>query len=117
MTGMNVNNMHLEVDHITHMSLSNNVKRSIAMTLLITSSQQVNADTIDTSGQAPYESCGYCHEYDGNSVMAGYPKLAAQTEQYLVKQLQDFKSGKRQSVMQATAELLSAEDIQVVASY
>jgi hypothetical protein len=27
------------------------------------------ADTIDTTGQAPHERCGYCHEADGNPRM------------------------------------------------
>lgn len=75
------------------------------------------ADTIDTIGQEPYEQCGYCHEYDGNSLRADYPRLAGQTAEYIAKQLNDFRSGKRESVMQATAELLSDEDIQVIAEY
>ena len=75
------------------------------------------ADTIDTTGQAPYEQCGYCHEYDGNSKMPMYPRLAGQQAAYIVKQLQDFRAGRRLGQMQATAELLSDEDIQIVANY
>lgn len=75
------------------------------------------ADTIDTTGQAPYEQCGYCHEYDGNSRMPGFPKLAGQTPEYIIKQLMDFKHGHRAGQMQATAELLSEEDIRIVAEY
>ncbi len=78
---------------------------------------QAFADTIDTTGQEPYEQCGYCHEYDGNSKMAIYPRLAGQTVQYLQKQLRDFRSGKRKGTMTATAELLSDEDIRIVAEY
>lgn len=78
---------------------------------------QAFADTIDTTGQEPYEQCGYCHEYDGNSKMAIYPRLAGQTTQYLQKQLRDFRSGKRKGTMTATAELLSDEDIRIVAGY
>ena len=77
----------------------------------------VNAGTIDTSEQLPFEQCGYCHEYDGNSVMPDYPRLAGQHKNYLVKQLLDFKTGKRKSPMQATAELLTEQDIQNVATY
>ena len=75
------------------------------------------ADTIDTVGQEPYEQCGYCHEYDGNSLMPLYPKLAEQMPEYIKKQLQDFRTGKRKGQMQATAELLTDKDIEVVASY
>jgi len=75
------------------------------------------AGTIDTVGQEPYEQCGYCHEYDGNALMASYPKLAGQQPGYIKKQLEDFRSGKRKGQMQGTAELLSDEDIGVVARY
>jgi len=75
------------------------------------------AGTIDTVGQESYEQCGYCHEYDGNSLMGSYPKLAAQIPGYIKKQLEDFRSGKRKGQMQATAELLSDGDIEVVARY
>lgn len=75
------------------------------------------ADTIDNEGQQPYEQCGYCHEYDGNPRMSAYPRIAGQQRNYLVKQLKEFRSGKRESPMQATAELLSDEDIQIVTHY
>lgn len=75
------------------------------------------SDTIDTVGQLPYEQCGYCHEYDGNSLMPSYPNIAQQVPGYIKKQLEDFRSGKRKGQMQATAELLSDKDIEVVARY
>jgi cytochrome c553 len=75
------------------------------------------ADTIDTAGQAPYERCGYCHEIDGNPRMDEFPRLAGQSAQYLAKQLRDFRAGKRESTMQAVAELLSDDDITAVARY
>ena len=84
---------------------------------MLSLSKLIVADTIDTSGQAPYEQCGYCHEYDGNSKMPMYPRLAGQQAAYIVKQLQDFRAGRRMGQMQATAELLSDEDIQEVADY
>ncbi|HEU0202599.1 MAG TPA: c-type cytochrome [Burkholderiaceae bacterium] len=75
------------------------------------------ADTIDTAGQAPHERCGYCHEADGNPRMDGFPRLAGQTTDYLSKQLRDFRSGRRTGTMNATAELLSDDDIEEVARY
>ncbi len=75
------------------------------------------ADTIDMSGQAPYERCGICHEYDGNTRMDGFPRLAGQTRAYLQKQLGDFRSGKRRGNMQSVAELLSDAEIEAVADY
>ena len=75
------------------------------------------AGTIDSRGQAPYEQCGLCHVYDGNSRMQDFPRLAGQRPAYLIKQLQDFRSGRRQGVMQATAELLTEQEIHAVAEY
>jgi cytochrome c553 len=47
-------------------------------------------------GQASYTAvCAACHGPDGNSAIPANPKLAGQHAQYLVKQLQEFKSGKR----------------------
>jgi cytochrome c553 len=97
--------------------LMRNVTQTVFVTLMLSLSKMLMADTIDTTGQAPYEQCGYCHEYDGNSKMPMYPRLAGQTPAYIVKQLQDFRAGRRQGQMQATAELLSDADIQVVAEY
>ena len=85
--------------------------------LLSTVSPALVADTIDTRYQEPWEQCGYCHEYDGNSMMPGFPKLAGQPVGYLVKQLRDFRAGRRTGTMQATAELLDDSDIAAVAEY
>src|SRR5690606_17206066 len=41
--------------------------------------------------------CGACHGADGNSTDAQYPKLAGQSEAYIVRQLSHFKSGQRQN--------------------
>lgn len=85
--------------------------------LLLNINMPVISGTIDTTGQAPYEQCGYCHEYDGNSRMSSFPRIAGQKSAYIVKQLRDFRSGKRTGRMQATAELLNDDDIYVVAEY
>jgi cytochrome c553 len=79
--------------------------------------QPACAGTIDTTGQEPYERCGYCHELDGNPRMEEFPRLAGQSSDYLAKQLRDFRAGRRSGTMQATAELLSDDDIAAVARY
>lgn len=62
--------------------------------------------------------CVACHAAEGNSVIAVNPKLAQQHPEYLVKQLQDFKSGKRVSpIMVAFAGMLSDADMKNVAYY
>ena len=75
------------------------------------------ADALDGMGQAVYEPCGYCHEYDGNAAMPGYPILAGQQRDYLVKQLHDYRAGRRLGDMLGTAELLSDADIKQLADY
>jgi cytochrome c553 len=57
-----------------------------------------------TAGKALTEACAACHGADGNSVMGTFPKLAGQGEKYLLKQLQDIKSGERK-VPEMTGQL------------
>jgi cytochrome c553 len=56
--------------------------------------------------------CVACHAADGNSNTPVNPKLAQQHPEYLAKQLQEFKSGKRENaVMLGFATALSSEDM------
>lgn len=62
------------------------------------------------------KSCAACHSADGNSSIPANPKLAQQHPEYLVKQLQEFKSGKRKSpVMAGMAAMLSDQEMRDVA--
>ena len=63
-------------------------------------------------GQASFAVCASCHAADGNSGTPVNPKLAQQHPEYLVKQLQEFKSGKRaNAVMAGFAAGLSEDDM------
>jgi cytochrome c553 len=71
-----------------------------------------------TAGQAKAAACGACHGMDGNSTDPQYPKLAGQSEQYIVHQLENFKSGKRQNpIMLGMATPLSEQDMHDVGAY
>jgi cytochrome c553 len=60
--------------------------------------------------------CVACHGVDGNSGLPAYPKLAQQHPQYLVKQLQEFKSDKRSNpIMKGFATALSEDDMKNIA--
>jgi len=60
--------------------------------------------------------CAACHGADGNSGAPVNPKLSQQHPEYLVKQLQEFKSGKRaNAVMQGFAAMLSEDDMKNIA--
>jgi cytochrome c553 len=68
-------------------------------------------------GAASYEAvCLACHGVDGNSGAPVNPKLAQQHPEYLLKQLQEFKSGKRNNaVMKGFASTLSDNDMRNIA--
>nr|WP_315238794.1 c-type cytochrome [uncultured Albidiferax sp.] len=64
-------------------------------------------------GEASFTAvCAACHGADGNSAIAANPKLSQQHPEYLVKQLQEFKSGKRNNaIMKGFAAGLSDDDM------
>ncbi|RZL68551.1 MAG: cytochrome c4 [Variovorax sp.] len=73
-------------------------------------------DTLFNAAPANSQSCASCHNADGNSAIAANPKLAQQHPDYILKQLQEFKSGKRKSaIMKPLASALSDEDMRNIA--
>lgn len=71
-----------------------------------------------TAGKAKSATCAACHGQDGNSTIAQYPKLSGQSADYLVKQLQEFKSGARANpIMLGMVAPLSAQDMEDLAAY
>ncbi|HEX2530697.1 MAG TPA: cytochrome c4, partial [Burkholderiaceae bacterium] len=62
--------------------------------------------------------CASCHGAAGNSTIVQNPKLGAQHEAYLIKQLSDFKTPQRSNaVMSGIAKTLNDEDIRNIAAY
>jgi len=62
--------------------------------------------------------CMGCHGTDGNSSTSTFPNLAGQGETYLVKQIEDFKSGARKEEhMTSMAETIDVADIADIAAY
>jgi len=69
-------------------------------------------------GQALAQVCSACHTADGSRGAPANPILQGQHPEYLVKQLQEFKSGKRNNaVMKGFATGLSDEDMKHVAAF
>lgn len=62
--------------------------------------------------------CAACHNADGNSLAPNFPKLAAQGEKYLLKQMKEIKSGVR-SIPEMAGQLdaLSDTDLENLATY
>lgn len=77
-----------------------------------------------TKGQSiANKTCAACHGADGNSPTPANPKLAGQIQEYLHKQLANFKTvaGKKPDrespIMNGMVASLSAEDMRNVAAY
>lgn len=65
--------------------------------------------------------CAACHGQDGNAVIPGYPHLAGQYANYMVKVLEDYKAGKRTggqaAIMTGQAAGLSEDEMEAIANY
>jgi len=62
--------------------------------------------------------CAACHTNDGSRGIAANPILQGQHPDYLVKQLTEFKSGKRDNaIMKPMASTLSDDDMRNVAAF
>jgi cytochrome c553 len=70
------------------------------------------------AGLARSRSCAVCHGASGLAGMPNVPNLAAQNEQYLLKALNDYKSGARKDdMMSLIAQRLTDEDVANLAAY
>jgi cytochrome c553 len=62
--------------------------------------------------------CMLCHGREGESASAVYPRLAAQHPDYLLKQLKDFRDGRRKSdTMNAMVKDLKDDEFQGLAAW
>lgn len=63
-------------------------------------------------------SCFLCHGLQGESATELSPRLAAQNENYIAKQLANFKSGERKSsAMQPMVAALTPQDMRALGAY
>jgi cytochrome c553 len=74
---------------------------------------------ISEKGAPGVIACGTCHGVDGAKPVAPEnPILAGQYEDYLVRALMDYKSGKRVNpIMKAIADPMKRKDIEDVAAW
>jgi cytochrome c553 len=69
-------------------------------------------------GQAAAATCLACHTADGSRGAPANPIIQGQHPEYIVKQLQEFKSGKRKNaVMAGMVANLSEEDMKHIAAF
>ncbi|AMN48226.1 cytochrome C [Steroidobacter denitrificans] len=71
------------------------------------------------NGQALSITCSACHGMDGNSIAnPDWPSLAGQHPEYILRQLQHFKSGERQDPLMSPMVIpLSDQDMADLAAY
>ncbi|HEY5702572.1 MAG TPA: c-type cytochrome [Gammaproteobacteria bacterium] len=70
------------------------------------------------AGREKSQTCAACHGVNGNSSNPVWPKLAGQHPSYIVKQLEDFKAGRRENAqMSPMATNLSKQDMEDLAAY
>ncbi len=94
--------------------------RAAFAVVLLTVPPCAKADMIDTEGMAPWEVCGLCHGYDGQSAMAKFPRLAGQKAAYIEKQLADIASGARSNEggqMRSIMEEIAVDDYEAIAAW
>jgi cytochrome c553 len=70
------------------------------------------------SAPPPAMICVACHSADAGQTNPLWPSLAGQNQRYLVKQLRDFRDGRRTDpVMAPLAVALSDQDIEALAAF
>jgi len=76
----------------------------------------VNSE-MDIALKIVQDKCQHCHGLEGEASNVVYPRLAGQHKNYIVKQLHDFRSGKRTGTMNDMANNLTDPEIIALADY
>ena len=101
------------------------IKRSLLLSslLLVAGSLQAQAPDLDKAKQTAETLCAACHMADGNSQLAANPKIAGQHEDYLFKQLREFKGWngnppvRENAIMGGMVAGLEEADMRALAKY
>jgi len=98
--------------------MKNILKHALITVTLFTAAQGAVAAGDAAAGEKKSAVCGACHGADGNSMAPNFPKLAGLGEKYLIKQMQDVKSGARPIVeMTGLFNAMSDQDMADIAAY
>ena len=91
---------------------------SLALPVLAQDSKAPPKDDVAKGQALSTQVCGACHTADGSRGAPANPIIAGQHPEYLVKQLEEFKSGRRNNpVMKGFATPLSEADMRSVAAF
>ena len=93
--------------------------RALLLSGLLAPTPTLEAHALDKSAvQDIVLQCETCHGLGGISEDKGIPNLAGLNEQFIVRQLQDFRSGKRRhGEMHDMGSHLTDEEMKAVAQY
>jgi cytochrome c553 len=90
----------------------------VAASFLLLTANSVLAEGDPAAGEQKSVVCAACHGADGNSVVAMWPKIAGQHEQYLARHVTLIRDGARPvPEMMGIASTLSDQDILDLAAY
>ncbi|WP_456381120.1 c-type cytochrome [Thiolapillus sp.] len=94
------------------------MKKTVLALGLLTAAWNAHAADLELAKAIIKEKCQLCHGAEGEASSAIYPRLAGQNYNYLVKQLKNFRDGKRKSdtMNEMTKDLLD-EEIEALAKY
>jgi len=99
------------------MNMTRYIPAILAVAITLAAGQAGAAD-IEAGKKKAQEVCAACHNMDGISTIADYPKLAGQYQDYMAKALRDYKSGVRKNpIIAGMAAGLTQKDIDDVSAY
>ena len=94
------------------------MKKIVILILAALVSLNIQAEGDAKAGGALTTGCTACHGQTGNSLAGAFPNIAGQNEKYLLKQLQDIKSGDRDvPTMAGQLDAMSDQDLADIAAY
>lgn len=79
----------------------------------VTTAQAPNAD-LKRAQEIVNGRCSLCHGAEGESASPIFPRLAGQHPEYIAKQLDDFKSGRRKGTMNDQAAELTDDEMKAL---
>jgi len=97
----------------------NSIIKKAALALgMVAAAQMAHAAGDASAGQTKAAACAACHGADGNSPAPTFPKIAGLGEKYLLKQMQDIKSGEREvPEMIGQLDNMSEQDLADIAAF
>lgn len=96
------------------------LRAAVAVVMTALPSELARADMVDMTGVEPWHLCAECHRLSGSGNHLKFPRIAGQKRDYIMKQIDDFRAGRRENdggQMQEMASELAPDDIPRVADW